>query len=107
MILLTHTSYPGTTGTSQIVNSVVLQMKINDFFSSFSLPGIQERMVKELKKLVPSKMVPKIVAPPERKYSVWIGGSILASLSAFQHSITSKQEYEENGPSVIHRKCIC
>jgi hypothetical protein len=26
----------------------------------------------------------KIVAPPERKYSVWIGGSILASLSTFQ-----------------------
>lgn len=82
-------------------------MKINNFFSSFSLPGIQEKMVKELKKLVPSKTVPKIVAPPERKYSVWIGGSILASLSAFQHSIISKQEYEENGPTVVHRKCIC
>merc|ERR1712003_69799 len=26
----------------------------------------------------------KVVAPPERKYSVWIGGSILASLSTFQ-----------------------
>jgi hypothetical protein len=26
----------------------------------------------------------KIVAPPERKYSVWIGGSILASLSTFK-----------------------
>ena len=26
----------------------------------------------------------KIIAPPERKYSVWIGGSILASLSTFQ-----------------------
>ncbi|TPP61765.1 actin [Fasciola gigantica] len=34
--------------------------------------------------LAPSTMKIKIVAPPERKYSVWIGGSILASLSTFQ-----------------------
>merc|ERR1712212_698468 len=31
-----------------------------------------------------SSMKIKIIAPPERKYSVWIGGSILASLSTFQ-----------------------
>merc|ERR1712078_104284 len=30
--------------------------------------------------LAPSTMKIKIIAPPERKYSVWIGGSILASL---------------------------
>ncbi|KAH8874150.1 Actin, cytoplasmic 1 [Schistosoma japonicum] len=40
----------------------------------------------------------KIVAPPERKYSVWIGGSILASLSTFQQMWISKQEYDESGP---------
>merc|ERR1712088_1295164 len=32
----------------------------------------------------------KIIAPPERKYSVWIGGSILASLSTFQQMWISK-----------------
>lgn len=32
----------------------------------------------------------KIVAPPERKYSVWIGGSILSSLSTFQQMWISK-----------------
>jgi hypothetical protein len=37
----------------------------------------------------------KVVAPPERKYSVWIGGSILASLSTLQMWI-SKDEYEES-----------
>merc|ERR1712176_1577234 len=30
----------------------------------------------------------KVVAPPERKYSVWIGGSILSSLSTFQQMCT-------------------
>merc|ERR1712233_163337 len=48
----------------------------------------------------------KIVAPPERKYSVWIGGSILASLSTFQQMWISKQEYDECGPSIVHRKCF-
>merc|ERR1711963_642114 len=47
----------------------------------------------------------KIIAPPERKYSVWIGGSILASLSTFQQMWISKQEYDECGPSIVHRKC--
>jgi hypothetical protein len=45
----------------------------------------------------------KIVAPPERKYSVWIGGSILASLSTFQNLWCSKQEYDEAGPGIVHR----
>lgn len=49
---------------------------------------------------------PQIIAPPERKYSVWIGGSILASLSTFQQMWISKQEYDEAGPSIVHRKCF-
>merc|ERR1712112_629937 len=57
-------------------------------------PGIADRMQKE------------IIAPPDRKYSVWIGGSILASLSTFQEMWISKQEYDECGPSIVHRKCF-
>lgn len=47
-------------------------------------PGIADRMSKEITALAPSSMKIKVVAPPERKYSVWIGSSILASLSTFQ-----------------------
>ncbi|KAG1758254.1 hypothetical protein EDD22DRAFT_957053 [Suillus occidentalis] len=50
--------------------------------------------MKELTSLSPSNMKVKIVAPPERKYSVWIGGFILASLSTFQNLWCSKQEYD-------------
>lgn len=53
-----------------------------------------------------SVFFPQIIAPPERKYSVWIGGSILASLSTFQQMWISKQEYDEAGPSIVHRKCF-
>lgn len=68
--------------------------------------GIAERLTKELTALAPSSMKIKVVAPPERKYSVWIGGSILASLSTFQQMWISKAEYDESGPSIVHRKCF-
>ena len=61
---------------------------------------------KELEQLALSSIKIKVVAPPERKYSVWIGGSILASLSTFQQMWISKQEYDESGPSIVHRKCF-
>jgi actin-related protein len=69
-------------------------------------PGIADRMNKELTALAPSTMKIKIIAPPERKYSVWIGGSILASLSTFQQMWISKEEYDESGPAIVHRKCF-
>jgi actin-related protein len=68
--------------------------------------GIGERMTKELTALAPSTMKIKVVAPPERKYSVWIGGSILSSLSTFQQMWISKAEYDESGPTIVHRKCF-
>mmetsp|Transcript_33743 Transcript_33743/g.95468 ORF Transcript_33743/g.95468 Transcript_33743/m.95468 type:complete len:378 (+) Transcript_33743:128-1261(+) len=69
-------------------------------------PGISDRMNKEITALAPSSMKIKVVAPPERKYSVWIGGSILASLSTFQQMWIAKSEYDESGPSIVHRKCF-
>jgi len=69
-------------------------------------PGIADRLAKEITALAPSTMKIKVVAPPERKYSVWIGGSILASLSTFQQMWISKAEYDEAGPSIVHRKCF-
>jgi actin len=67
--------------------------------------GIAERMQKEVKALAPDSMTIKIIAPPERKYSVWIGGSILSSLSTFEEMWIQKAEYDEAGPSIVHRKC--
>ena len=48
----------------------------------------------------------KVIAPPERKYSVWIGGSILSALGTFQSMWITKAEYEDAGPSIVHRKCL-
>jgi len=72
---------------------------------STMFPGLAERMKKEIEALAPQTMNIKIVAPPERKYSVWIGGSILSSLSTFEEMWVTKAEYDESGPSIVHRKC--
>lgn len=68
--------------------------------------GIGERLTRDITTLAPSTMKIKVVAPPERKYSVWIGGSILSSLSTFQQMWITKEEYDESGPSIVHRKCF-
>ncbi|KAK2118323.1 hypothetical protein P7K49_005210 [Saguinus oedipus] len=62
-------------------------------------PGIANRMQKEITALAPSTMKIKIIAPPEHKYSVWMEGSILASLSTFQQMWVSMQKY-------VHCKCF-
>jgi actin beta/gamma 1 len=69
------------------------------------LPGIGERMTKEITALAPPTMKINVVAIPERKFSAWIGGSIVSSLHTFQQMWISKAEYDESGPSVVHSKC--
>lgn len=45
-----------------------------------------------------------IAANPERSYSTWIGGSIIASLSTFDQVWISNGEYKEYGPEIVHTK---
>jgi actin-related protein len=69
--------------------------------------GISERIEKELKVLVDDNSTKiKTISPPERKYSVWIGGSIISSLSTFVNEWITKEQYEEIGPTVVHLKCL-
>ena len=70
------------------------------------IPGLVKRIGKEVKKSVPDNFKVRIIASPERKYSVWIGGSILSSLPSFQDMWITKKEYTEFGKSIIHRKCF-
>ena len=68
--------------------------------------GFVERLEKELLTISPPNVELDVVAPPERKYSVWVGGSILSSLSSFDNMWITKREYEEQGAAVVHKKCI-
>lgn len=62
--------------------------------------GIEDRMKNEIAKLAPDEMGVRIVAPPERGYAAWAGGSILTSLPSFENKWISKDEYEETGPAI-------
>ncbi|XP_072014357.1 actin, cytoplasmic-like [Amphiura filiformis] len=74
---------------------------------STMFPGMADRMQKEITSLAPTSISSiKVIAPPERKYSAWIGGSAMASLSTFPQMWISKQEYDENGPYIVHKKCF-
>jgi centractin len=61
-------------------------------------------LLDEVRRLAPKDVHIKISAPPERKYSNWMGGSILASLTTFKKMWVAKDEYEEDGAAAIHRK---
>ncbi|CAF1248246.1 unnamed protein product [Adineta steineri] len=103
-------------GVSQMVYNTIMKCDIDvrkELYANTVLSGgttmyngIADRMEKELKALAPSTMKVKIIAPPERKYAVWIGGSILSSLSTFEAMWITKREYDESGPSIVHRKCF-
>jgi actin-related protein len=69
-------------------------------------PGLTDRLTNEIIELAPSKMKVKVVAQPERKYSVWVGGSILASLSSFTDMWIKRDEYNEHGANIVHTKCF-
>ncbi|XP_078533996.1 actin-like protein 7B [Lissotriton helveticus] len=69
------------------------------------LEGFPERFLGEMNKAFPDE-VPIVEASSERKYAVWTGGSVLASLKSFQQLWVSKEEYDEQGPLVIYNKCF-
>ena len=73
---------------------------------STMFPGMAERLQGEISRLCLNHIQVNVVAPPERLYSVWIGGSILSSLSTFQPLWIKKEAYEEEGPSIVHRRCF-
>ena len=70
---------------------------------STSSIGFGDRLLNEVKKLAIKDVKIKIYAPPERKYSTWIGGSILAGLATFKKMWVSAEEYQED-PDIIHKK---
>ena len=72
------------------------------------LNGFIDRLNRDLTSKSPPSMRLKLIyssVSAERRFSSWIGGSILASLGSFQQMWISKQEYDEGGKSCVERKC--
>lgn len=68
--------------------------------------NLPERLQNELGVLAPSTHKVSVTALAERQIASWAGGSILVSLNTFQQMWITKEEYDESGPSIVHRKCI-
>ncbi|XP_012881489.1 PREDICTED: actin-like protein 9 [Dipodomys ordii] len=67
--------------------------------------GFENRFRAELLQALPPEQQVVVLAQPNRNFSVWIGGSILASLRSFQSCWILREHYEEQGPHIVYRKC--
>ena len=65
--------------------------------------GFTNRLDDELNRLAPTNRI-RVIAPPERKYSTWIGASVVSSMSYYKIAFTSKRSYDEDGPFAIHKR---
>ncbi|XP_040590024.1 actin-like protein 9 [Mesocricetus auratus] len=68
-------------------------------------PGFEGRFKTELLQCLSPQAQVVVAAHPNRNLSVWIGGSILASLYAFQSRWIQREQYEEQGPNIVLHKC--
>ncbi|KAF8059415.1 ARP7 [Scenedesmus sp. PABB004] len=73
--------------------------------------GLGRRVLSELRGQLPPGVSPGLAALPEYMalpgpaYVPWVGGAVMAKLVAHQGHFMVKAEYEEIGPSAVHRKC--
>ncbi|XP_005109965.1 actin, clone 302 [Aplysia californica] len=103
-----------TEGLSQMVHNAISRCKEETWKSLYNnivlaggatlYKGLHDRLRAEIVTLAPAEMKVKVIAPEDRKYSAWLGGSILANLPSFKDKWVSKQEYDEVGPSIVNRK---
>ncbi|KAF9111883.1 Actin, aortic smooth muscle [Mortierella sp. AM989] len=73
---------------------------------STMFPGIGDRLQSEISLLAPRSVTVNVVSTPERKHAAWLGGAAYASKSSSQPMWITKQEYDEAGPGIVHRKCF-
>ena len=74
------------------------------FGSTINLDGFSSRLESDFRKIDKNHSNINFRAFPSISHN-WTGGSILASLSTFAKMWVSKYEYDDSGPTIIHRKC--
>ena len=102
-------------GIHTITNDTILKCDKdirNELYNNIILSGgtslinnLKERLQNEMKQKVSQETNCNIHLPSYRN-SAWIGASILASLSTFESMFIWKEEYEEIGASIVHKKCF-
>lgn len=67
--------------------------------------GFGTRLEKELAHMVAPTQSVSFLNMESKKNAVWIGASVLSTLKSFERMMISEEEYEENGESIVYRKC--
>ena len=85
------------------------------------IKGLSERLTAELKKirgalLSDIRVLPKndendenkenLIKKYDIKFAVWDGGKVASNLSDFESQWITKEEHEEYGATILHRKCF-
>jgi actin-like protein 6A len=85
----------------ELFNNIILSGGLSN------LQGVQMKLQSDLSARVPHGYKLKLISasPIERRFSSWVGGSILASLGSFHQIWISKAEYEEHGAKIVEKKC--
>ena len=75
---------------------------------STTCPGFETRFFNEFTQLLPADLsqLAHLIAPKNRKYTTWIGGSIFTESKVFSNSMISLCEYNEHGSSIAYKKCL-
>lgn len=71
-----------------------------------SLPGLTERLQREVELILPCTPRVKVINTSDRQSMVWCGGAVVSSLSTFHPMWVTRTEYEEFGPAIVTRKGI-
>jgi actin-related protein len=66
------------------------------------MSGLESRLKDELADLAPNSVKLGIVAPENRTYSSWLGGSVYAMMPNYHENVLTKEMYEESG--LYHQK---
>lgn len=74
--------------------------------------NLAQRLLKDVRSLAHPSLQPALCAIPEYmpkhacKHAAWIGGAVLGKVVLSQNQFVTKWDYEEAGPSVVHRRCM-
>ena len=68
------------------------------------LPGLQERLQKEVATLAGSAITVEVHAGPSRQHAAYLGASVLASLGTFEKvNVVSQEEWSSNGVNAFKK----
>ena len=70
--------------------------------------GLKERLQHEITARSPSSILTKVISSELDDLNLlpWVGGSTIGSLTIFDTAKITREEYDEHGTAIVHRKCM-